>query len=215
MNENESHDLDLAALITDNVTRSEEDDLLASLIGDVSPSGTPPNETTAPSGLPIDVASPVLPAPISALVYTESPLQIPTSASRMTVQPKKRSGYAWEDARHVLPEAVLPLIERYPAIGLCQHSDFGLVVLAAYLEDSARKIRRNLKLGEHMFFHAPELSVFERDLKEFNCRVVVKTIVHQPGMVIRFWENTKDGDLPDRGSFVVRANGFERVPGVR
>lgn len=207
MGELDLNELDLDMLFSDAApSKPQDDDLLAALLGDSSPgeaSGAAADEVARANV----AAAPVQPA---GAVVAASPTSRTSTASSPTGKPQKRTGYAWESALHLLPETVVTLIDRYPAIGLCQHSEFGLVVIAAYLEDTARRIRRNLKLGNDTFFYAPDLHSFAPDLEEFNCRVVVKTIRHQPGMVIRFWENTPDGDLPDRGAYVVRARGFER-----
>ena len=86
------------------------------------------------------------------------------------------------------------------------------MLLAAYLEDTTRRVRRNLKLGEHLFFAAPELELVEPDTKALNCRVIIKTLPHQVGMRIRYWENTPSGDVPGKsGTFIVTERGLERL----
>jgi hypothetical protein len=207
-------ELDLAALFAAAKLREHYDEL-AALLGEPSPSSVPPTVCEVEEGPTVD-ASAALPSTLQVDgAAISSPARPPTPARSQPSNPVKRTGYAWEGARHLLPEPIVTLTSRYPALGMCQHTEFGLVVMAAYLEDTERRIRRNLKLGNHMFFDAPELDSFAPDLTAFKCRVVVKTILLQPGMVIRFWENTPNGDLPDRGSYVVRERGFERQGGKR
>jgi len=122
--------------------------------------------------------------------------------------------FAWEDAYHLVPPQILPLLKRYPAIGISQHAQHGLVLLAAYLEDKQRRIRRNLQIGRDTFFYATELEILEPDTRTLNCRIVIKTFRHEPGMRIRFWQNTPNGDTPGRsGVFELTERGLRQLSG--
>jgi hypothetical protein len=124
--------------------------------------------------------------------------------------------FAWENAYHLVPPPMLRLVKRYPAIGISQHPDHGLVVLAAYLEDKQRRVRRNLQIGNDTFFYAPELEIVEPDTRAFDCRIVLKTFRHQPGMRIRYWQNTPNGDTPGKtGAFEVTERGLLQIIGPK
>jgi hypothetical protein len=118
-------------------------------------------------------------------------------------------------ALHLVPEHE-QLIRRYPAIGLKQHAQHGLVLMAAYLEDTGRKIRRNLKLGDDVFFYAEELELTEPETEALHCRIVVKMLRHRVGMRIRFWENGPQGDVAGKsGIYEVRATGLQLISGAK
>jgi hypothetical protein len=152
--------------------------------------------------------------PAATTVVGERPVPQQAAPSPNTRMPV--SEHSWENAFHLVPPHLLPLLRRYPPIGLSQHPKHGLVILIAYLEDKGRRLRRNFKLGNDMFFHASELETLEIDTEGFDCRIVVKTFRHQPGMRIRYWENTPNGDTPGRsGSFDVTARGLRRQVGGR
>jgi len=117
--------------------------------------------------------------------------------------------YSWLRAIHLVP-AHRQLILRYPAIGLKRHSEHGIVLMAAYLEDTLRRVRRNLMLDGDLFFHADALEATEPDTKAIGCRIVIKTIRHRVGMRIRFWQNEAQGDaLGKSGTYEVRESGLQ------
>lgn len=124
--------------------------------------------------------------------------------------------FAWENAYHLVPPPMLALLKRHPAIRMSQHAEHGLVLLAAYLEDKKRRIRRNLQIGRDTFFYATEIEIVEPDTRAFDCRIVIKTFRHEPGMRIRFWQNTPDGDTPGKsGVFETTARGLQQISGQR
>jgi len=124
--------------------------------------------------------------------------------------------FTWENAYHLVPPPMLALLKRHPAIGISQHPEHGLVLLAAYLEDKQRRIRRNLQIGSDTFHYATEIEILEPDTQAFDCRIVIKTFRHEPGMRIRFWQNTPDGDTPGKsGVFETTARGLRQLSGQR
>lgn len=181
-------DADLAALFEKTKpTDSEVDGDLATLLGEV------PDITSA---APVSVAMPIRMVTEAAAERIAPAMPAPAG--------KDQGDYAWLRALHLAAQ-YQRLILRYPAIGLMQHDQHGLVLVAAYLEDVNQRIRRNLKLGDDLFFHAPELEVFEPDTKKFGCRIIVKILRHQVGMRIRYWENRPQGDvLGKTGIYEVR-----------
>lgn len=145
---------------------------------------------------------------VTASAVPEDPLRtvLTPSASAAPVQ------YAWENAYHLLPQQLLPLVKRYPAIGIMRHAKHGLVVLATYLEDKQKRIRRNLQIGNDTFQYASEIEIIEPDTRAFDCRIVIKMFRYQPGMRIRYWENTPNGDTPERsGAFELTEHGLRRI----
>lgn len=160
-----------------------------------------------------------------AALLGESVPPTPTSASlppaAAATAPAESSGsqdlgdYSWLRAIDLVPEH-RQLILRYPAIGLKKHPQHGVVLMAAYLEDVKRRVRRNLKLGDQMFFHADALEVTEPETKALGCRLVIKTMRHQVGMRIRFWQNEPHGDAPGRsGTYEVRDSGLQLLKGIK
>jgi len=154
------------------------------------------------------------------LVATPSTMvTVPVSGALASPAPapvsQNQADYSWLQARHLVLQYER-LILRYPAIGLMQHDQYGLVLVAAYLEDLNQRIRRNLTLGDDLFFHAPELELFEPDTKKLGCRIIVKTLRHQVGMRIRFWENRPQGDvLGKTGVYEVRERGLTLLTGSK
>lgn len=168
------------------------DDLLTSLID---------SEVRTPEG---DCAQPVDDVATSA-VFEQTPGGILLPAE-----------FTWENAYHLVPPPMLALLRRYPAIGISQDPEHGLVLLAAYLEDKKRCVRRNLKIGNDTFFYATDLKILEPDTRAFDCRIVIKTLRHEPGMRIRFWQNTPDGDTPGKGGvFETTVRGLRQLSGQR
>jgi hypothetical protein len=162
--------------------------------------------------IPAAPASAAMPTPMVSEPATEG---IEPAPSAPTPAGKNQDEYAWLRALHLAPQ-YQRLILRYPAIGLMQHDQHDLVLVAAYLEDVRQRIRRNLKLGDDLFFHAPEIEVFEPDTKKFGCRIMVKIMRHQVGMRIRYWENRPQGDvLGKTGIYEVREKGLTLVHGSR
>lgn len=151
---------------------------------------------------------------LSALV---EPIVTPDSAAEFLSAPlpsvaAASNEYSWESAKHLLPEWAGRLIARYPAIGVSDHPVHGRVLVAAYLEDKGRRVRRNLKIGNDLFFYAEELELIEPDTKHLDCRVVIKTLPYRSGMCVRYWENTASGDAPGRsGTFELVAGGLKRM----
>lgn len=163
-----------------------------------SPSTIDDDRVAALTGLP---AVPSTPEPAQASALTASKPETPV----------RDDDYAWTRAFHLVPE-FSRLLSRYPAIGLSQHPRHGLVLVAAYLEDTSRRVRRNLKFGDDLFFAVAELEVVEPETKALKCRVIIKTLPHQVGMRIRYWENTPAGDVPGKsGAFIVTERGLERL----
>lgn len=196
-------DAELAALLESTTpARSDADAAFAALLGE---SPTPEVPEAAPP--------PAVEQGVGHDVLTPQPQPLVTSVG---AGDGRQVAHAWENALHLLPPLFVRLVRRYPAIGVAEHPKHGLVLLAAYVEDTRRKVRRNLKLGDDLFFHAAELEALEPDTKTFDCRILVKTLRHQPGMRIRYWENTSAGDTVGKsGTFQVTERGLIRLGGVR
>lgn len=122
------------------------------------------------------------------------------------------SGPAWNKAVHLLPPWAMPLISRYPSIGVGQSTLHGRVLWAVYLEDTQLRLRRNLQIGNDVFFHAEELEKIEPNTKELGCRVVLKAFSYRVGLRVRYWENTPTGDVPGKtGAFILTEQGLRQV----
>jgi len=176
----------LAGVTTVPASAAADSDLLAALLAPASDAGAASDQHQTP--LP-----PVLTAPSS--------------------QPAQATGaLSWEAALHLVP-GYERLCTRYPPVTERQHPKFGRVIVVAYLEDKARRVRRNSKIGEYMFFDYPELGLVEPDTRSLECRISIKIIKYEVGLRIRFWENGPQGDVPGKsGAILVTEPGlrFER-----
>jgi hypothetical protein len=82
------------------------------------------------------------------------------------------------------------------------------------LEDIQLRLRRNLKIGPDLFFHAPELEKIEPETESLGCRVILKAFTYKVGLHVRYWENTPTGDVVGKsGSFVLTDQGLTRLGG--
>jgi hypothetical protein len=198
----DSTDLDLLELPGQAPHTLDVDAELAALFGESNENGATP-------------AGPAEPPPLVVGPVT-SPSVGPADARLvLPFTPHSFADYSWLSALHLVPEHE-QLLLRYPAIALKRHTQYGLVLMAAYLADTERRIRRNLKLGNDLFFYAEELELTEPETKHLKCRIVIKTLPHRVGMRIRFWENGPQGDVVGKsGVYEVRAAGLQRISGFR
>jgi hypothetical protein len=157
----------------------------------------------------------------SAGELTEVP---PTSAQSATAGASAQSAtartaeenYAWLDAVQLIPKFE-KLIRNYPPITTTTDPKHGRVIVLAYIEDRARGVRRNFKVGNQMFFDLDELERIEPETKALKCRILIKIIPYQVGLKIRCWENRPGGDDPRKKGLIVAKEGglaFEERPAV-
>ncbi len=168
--------------------------------------------TTAPASAHADpdlLAALLAPAPdLGAAGGQEQAPPPPVMTAPFAPPSQATSALSWEAALHLVPGHE-QLCRRYPPITERQDPKHGRVIVLAYLEDKKRRVRRNFKIGEYMFFDHPELALVEPDVGDLECRITIKVIKYEVGLRIRFWENGPGGDVAGRsGAIVAREQGL-------
>jgi len=182
--------------MSDQLTGDEIEQLLKGTTVAAEPEPTDPE-------LLAELLGPPTPAVSERPVEPETTRAAPGGAATPTSRGTDGAdGLAWEAALHLVP-GYEGLCTRYPPVTERQHPRFGRVIVLAYLEDRVRRVRRNSKIGQYMFFDYPELELIEPDTRSLNCRVSIKVIKYDVGLRIRFWENSSAGDVPGKSGAIL------------
>jgi len=177
------------------------------------PSPTPPSDELA--ALLGEIEGAELPRPVPTVVV-DAGAEAPTS----TVTVSQIDAPGWNRASHLLPAWAIPLLGRYPSIGVGHSKQHGRVLWGLYVEDTTMGVIRNLKIGNDVFFQAAELERIEPDTKAFGCRLILKAFPYTVGTRVRFWESTRGTesgarqDTPGKsGAYLLTEQGFVRLGG--